>query len=83
MFRAFDEVVEFVRVFLEVVEFIAVPYAVVKDVFVAVGANAIGRGGLGIVHFPIVFVENAVAPGDVLLLENGPGGFPLHIIRGW
>lgn len=58
-----DEVMAFVGVGLEVIEAVQVPEAVVVDVFPAVGTDGESCGGGGEVPFPVVFVEDVVAPG--------------------
>ena len=54
MFGAVDEVVHFFRVVSQIVEFINVPDAVIMDVFVAIGTNAMGSWGMGEVTFPVM-----------------------------
>jgi len=66
-----DEVLHLEAVGLEVVEFVEVPEALVADVLIAIAAEGVDGGGLGEVAFPIVFVEEAVAPGDLPALGKG------------
>ena len=74
--RDLDQVVAFVGVGLEVVEAIDVPVAVGVDIFPAVGTNGKGGGLGGKVPFPVVFVEDVVAPwgGRLKSLEEGEEG---------
>jgi len=60
-----DEVVAFVGVGLEVVEAVFIPEAVVVDILVSLGADGEESGGGREVPFPVVFVEDVVAPGFV------------------
>ena len=76
-----DQVVAFVGVVLEVVEAIDVPVAMGVDVFPAVSTNGKGGGLGGKVPFPVVFVENVVAPwgGRLESLEEGEEGASVEL----
>ena len=76
-----DQVVAFVGVGLEVVEAIDVPVAMGIDVFPAVSTNGKGGGLGGKVPFPVVFVENVVAPwgGRLESFEEGEEGASVEL----
>ena len=67
-----------VRIRLQVVESIVIPNAMVKDIFVSVGANSKHRRRSGEVPLPVVFVQDVVAPTKRPTLEQRQERCPIH-----
>ena len=81
MFRTEDQVPGFLWITANVIELVAVPDAVVMDVFVLPGSDGVDGRRVREIFFPIIFVEQRVAPRHLLALRQRHEVLPIHVIR--